>query len=467
MMFTSTTHQHPPIEETSHPSGTTKRRFQEISAPTEWIEDYKPGGFHPLHIGDLLSDSRYKILRKLGYGSYSTVWLAKDRRSGYVALKILIANGNVSQNEIAIHEMLSRSPLDHRGRAHVMTLRDTFDHHGPNGIHCCLVFDVLGVSAETMAKSLPVGVTRNENRSPVDRSFPLWMAKMMLQQVLEGIDFMHRNRIAHGDVQPGNILFATGDLTSVDESQLMQNMTPRDPKTLSPGAGISEPVQRLDGEADRWAPKYLAMNQPLNEYVSLDPQFVVKISDLGASFLFLHPPAEPLTPVGLRSPECMCGAQISPAQDIWSFGCLIYQFLTGYSLFTIYGYDEDEEDDADDDHFMQFSNVLGPLPREILSKWSRSSVYYDSEGKLRDMPVAQIDPLEDDAINNELADQAGGDDTDTLPLEGLFRKYKGSDVDEDEALIITDLIRSVLQYDVKQRPTAAQLLQHPWFAESK
>lgn len=38
---------------------------------------YKPGGFHPVYIGDIFND-RYRILNKIGYGVYSTVWLVQD-----------------------------------------------------------------------------------------------------------------------------------------------------------------------------------------------------------------------------------------------------------------------------------------------------------------------------------------------------------------------------------------------------
>lgn len=38
---------------------------------------YRPGGFHPVYIGDVYND-RYKVLNKIGYGVYSTVWLVRD-----------------------------------------------------------------------------------------------------------------------------------------------------------------------------------------------------------------------------------------------------------------------------------------------------------------------------------------------------------------------------------------------------
>ncbi len=45
----------------------------------EFTDDYGPGKLHPIHFGDTLRGSRYKILRKLGAGAFSTVWLVRDR----------------------------------------------------------------------------------------------------------------------------------------------------------------------------------------------------------------------------------------------------------------------------------------------------------------------------------------------------------------------------------------------------
>lgn len=43
-------------------------------------ECYAPGGLHPVHLGDKYDDGRYNVLRKLGHGKYSTVWLVRDQQ---------------------------------------------------------------------------------------------------------------------------------------------------------------------------------------------------------------------------------------------------------------------------------------------------------------------------------------------------------------------------------------------------
>lgn len=49
----------------------------------EPLRRYEAGGYHPLALGDVLEGGRYKILHKLGWGSYSTTWAAKDHKYVY------------------------------------------------------------------------------------------------------------------------------------------------------------------------------------------------------------------------------------------------------------------------------------------------------------------------------------------------------------------------------------------------
>ena len=45
----------------------------------EDMQDYRRGGYHPLQMFDVMN-SRYTIIVKLGWGHFSTVWLAWDSK---------------------------------------------------------------------------------------------------------------------------------------------------------------------------------------------------------------------------------------------------------------------------------------------------------------------------------------------------------------------------------------------------
>ena len=61
--------------------GTPKmvRRFERIFDAVEPIEQYRSGGYHPVHLEDVFN-SKYKVIGKLGHGRHSTVWLAVDQQ---------------------------------------------------------------------------------------------------------------------------------------------------------------------------------------------------------------------------------------------------------------------------------------------------------------------------------------------------------------------------------------------------
>lgn len=54
------------------------------SIQAEPLNRYQPGGYHPLGLGEVLQHGHYKIIHKLGWGSYSTTWAAKDQKHVYL-----------------------------------------------------------------------------------------------------------------------------------------------------------------------------------------------------------------------------------------------------------------------------------------------------------------------------------------------------------------------------------------------
>ena len=54
--------------------------YKDCYLATESVQAYKLGGYHPVLLGDTFKNDTYRILKKIGYGSFSTVWLARDTK---------------------------------------------------------------------------------------------------------------------------------------------------------------------------------------------------------------------------------------------------------------------------------------------------------------------------------------------------------------------------------------------------
>lgn len=187
-------------------------------------------------------------------------------------MKIKTARDSVEEDELSIMNHLSQKMWSDSTSAHLVTLLDTFDHQGPNGTHLCLVLEVMGASVDAMIEKLPQNIPLCLWH--VSR-YPKWMAKRILTHTLRGIAFLHSRGVTHGDIQPRNLLFSASGLDSVRVEELEETN-----KSLA-----VEAVKRLDGKADKWAPRYVAIPDSLADHTDVDARFIIKISDLGAGKL--------------------------------------------------------------------------------------------------------------------------------------------------------------------------------------
>ena len=153
----------------------------------EHLETYQAGGYHPVHLQEVYKDDRYCVVHKLGYGSFSTVWLARDQhKNQYVALKILIAERSQAASESRILRYLQDVQQKCGTRSYVIPLLDEFYIDGPNGRHLCLVNEIARCSI------------RDSNPSSNKWNFPLVVARAIAAQAVLGLKEIHSSGVVHG-----------------------------------------------------------------------------------------------------------------------------------------------------------------------------------------------------------------------------------------------------------------------------
>ncbi|KFZ17656.1 hypothetical protein V502_04469 [Pseudogymnoascus sp. VKM F-4520 (FW-2644)] len=125
---------------------------------------YRLGGFHPVYIGDVYHD-KYKVLNKIGYGVYSTVWLARDLQASlvyqtdgdareFVALKFLTAEAYGTGKDIFERDILKHlraQDEEQLGYEQICHLVDDFEHKGLTGHTCASCSNLSARPSEALA----------------------------------------------------------------------------------------------------------------------------------------------------------------------------------------------------------------------------------------------------------------------------------------------------------------------------
>ncbi|XP_014520395.1 SRSF protein kinase 1 [Vigna radiata var. radiata] len=471
-------------------------RNENYSSEEECMEDYRRGGYHAVRIGDAFNNGRYVVQSKLGWGHFSTVWLAWDTLiSRFVALKIQKSAQHYTEaamDEIKILKQIAEGDLD--DKKCVVKLLDHFKHSGPNGQHVCMVFEFLGDNLLTLIKYTDY------------RGVPLHMVKEICFHILVGLDYLHRElSVIHTDLKPENVLLqslinpskdprksgASLILPNTKGKAASNNGTHQDNKILNgdplksqkkkvkrkakvaqgfvgtetseeaedykgpeqedcgndvkssvesvedkPDSSLSkdESTKNFEKDASQGSHSHMSSSRSMKKKLLAAVDLRCKLVDFGSACWTYKQFTNDIQTRQYRCPEVLLGSKYSTPADLWSFACICFELATGDVLFDPHSGDNY---DRDEDHLALMMELVGKMPPKIALGGRYSREFFNTHGDLRHISNLRFWPID----------------------KVLMDKYNFSEQDTKD---MVDFLVPILDFVPEKRPTAAQCLSHPW-----
>jgi len=227
-----------------------------------------------LSIGQYLGS--FEVLSSVGAGGMGEVWRARDTRLGReVAIKVLPESfvGDPERHARFEREAKMLASLNHPNVATLHSLEDV------GGTHFLVMELVEGEDLDERIARGPV---------PVEEALPIGL------QIAEALEAAHERGIVHRDLKPGNVkVRPDGSVKVLD-------------------FGLAKAFETVAGDDPSRSPTLL--------------QSPVITSPATRAGVILGTAA-------YMSPEQARGRPVDKRADIWGFGCLLYEMLTGKRLF--------------------------------------------------------------------------------------------------------------------------------------
>uniref|UniRef100_A0A671KKF2 dual-specificity kinase n=1 Tax=Sinocyclocheilus anshuiensis TaxID=1608454 RepID=A0A671KKF2_9TELE len=299
--------------------------------------------------------------------------ISTPTRSSHVALKI-IKNvekyKEAARLEINVLERINEKDPENKNLC--VQMFDWFDYHG----HMCISFELLALSTFDFLKE--------NNYLP----YSISQVRHMAYQICLAVKFLHENKLTHTDLKPENILFVNSDFTITYNVEKK-----RDERTVKNTA--------------------------------------VRVVDFGSATFDHEHHSTIVSTRHYRAPEVILELGWSQPCDVWSIGCILFEYYLGFTLFQTHDNRE---------HLAMMERILGPVPSRMIRKTRKQKYFYRG----------RLDWDENSSAGRYVRENC-------KPL----RRYLLSEAEEHHQLC--DLIEAMLEYEPTKRLTLAAALRHTFF----
>ena len=292
-----------------------------------------------------------KIIKKLGFGAFSNVFLA-EINGGLVAVKL--PNEAHSKEKTKKYTNYEAKLLSlFINSEYLINMKD----YKISDDETYIAIELLGDELYTLIRHY------QKNNAMI----PLSVTKNISKQILHGLDELSNVDIFHNDMKSENILFV-----KPLEPIFKQSFTKFKHKLK----------QILITHRDDYVTYCISYH--INNYYFVLQELLlikakVKISDFGNAFSRVLAKSDPNTFKYTHptrhyiSPEILIGGPVWKETDMWSFGCILYELLTGDIMFNPY---RDNNMGVNCMHLGMMIKVFGEFPSELLASGHYTSRYF-------------------------------------------------------------------------------------------